>query len=45
MNDVQPGDWIWRLLDDATDRRELEAARAEDDYLPWDEAKAALGLN
>ena len=30
--------------DDAEDRRELDAARAEDDYLPWDEVKAAPGL-
>lgn len=31
--------------DDAGDRRELDAARAADDYLPWDEVKAALGLD
>ena len=30
--------------DDAADRRELDAARVEDDYVPWDEVKAALGL-
>lgn len=30
--------------EDAVDRRELEAARAEDDYVPWDEVKADLGL-
>ena len=30
--------------DDAADRRELAAARVEDDYVPWDEVKAALGL-
>lgn len=30
--------------DDLDDRRELEAARADDDYVPWDEVKAALGL-
>ena len=44
MNDVLAGDWFKRLPDEATDRRELEAARTDDDYLPWDEAKAALGL-
>lgn len=36
-----------RLVDDAedaTDRAELQAARAEDDYIPWDEVKAELGL-
>lgn len=30
--------------DELDDRRELEASRAEDDYVPWDEVKAALGL-
>ena len=30
--------------DDLDDRRELEAARVDDDYVPWDEVKAALGL-
>ena len=30
--------------DELDDRHELEAARAEDDYVPWDEVKAALGL-
>ena len=47
MNDVPPGDWFGRLLDeadDATDRRELEAARTDDDYLLWDDVKTALGL-
>ena len=36
-----------RLVDlagDALDRRELEKARADDDYLPWDEVKAVLEL-
>ena len=36
-----------RLVDSADeveDRRELDAARADDDYVPWDEVKAALGL-
>lgn len=32
------------IADDAADRRELEAARIADDYVPWDEVKAALGL-
>jgi len=32
------------IADDVEDRRELEAARADDDYVPWDEVKAALGL-
>ena len=30
--------------DEGQDRRELEAARADDDYVPWDEVKVALGL-
>ena len=36
-----------RLLEDAEDamdRAELRAARAEDDYVPWEEVKAELGL-
>ena len=32
------------IADDIEERRDLEAARAEDDYVPWDEVKAALGL-
>lgn len=30
--------------EDAVDRAELEAARLEDDYVPWEEVKADLGL-
>jgi antitoxin Phd len=30
--------------EDAIDRVELAAAREEDDYVPWDEVKADLGL-
>lgn len=30
--------------EDALDRAELKAARDEDDYIPWDEVKADLGL-
>ena len=30
--------------DDLEDRRGLDAARADDDYVPWDEVKATLGL-
>ena len=30
--------------EDAEDRAELRAAREEDDYVPWDEVKAELGL-
>jgi prevent-host-death family protein len=32
------------LVEDALDRAELEAARAEDDYVPWEQVKADLGL-
>ena len=32
------------IAEDVDDRRELAAVRAEDDYVPWDEVKAALGL-
>ena len=32
------------IADDIEDRRELDAARAADDYVPWEEVKAALGL-
>lgn len=30
--------------EDAVDRAELRAAREDDDYVPWDEVKADLGL-
>ena len=30
--------------EDALDRAELKLARADDDYIPWDEVKADLGL-
>ncbi len=42
--DAQVFDEILEAAEDATDRRELEAARADDDYVPWDEVKADLGL-
>lgn len=37
-------DRLVSLAEDAIDARELEEARADDDYLPWDEVKAGLGL-
>ena len=37
-------DALSRLADEAEDRRQLHAARAEDDYLPWEEVKAASSL-
>ncbi|MDP9165124.1 MAG: type II toxin-antitoxin system Phd/YefM family antitoxin [Actinomycetota bacterium] len=36
-----------RMIDtaeDTLDRQALAAARADDDYVPWDEVKAQLGL-
>lgn len=30
--------------DEAMDRAALELARAEDDFIPWEQAKADLGL-
>ncbi len=41
---VEAFDHLIDSADDADDRRELGAARAEDDYVPWDEVKAELGL-
>ena len=32
------------LAEDALDRAELDAARADNDYVPWDQVKADLGL-
>jgi hypothetical protein len=32
------------VADEGADRSELRAARAEDDSVPWDEGKVALGL-
>lgn len=37
-------DRLVESADEAADRRELTAARTDDDYVPWDEVKAALGL-
>ena len=37
-------DGLADTANDIVDRRELEAARADDDYIPWDEVKANLGL-
>ncbi|GAC1373911.1 MAG: hypothetical protein NVS3B21_33880 [Acidimicrobiales bacterium] len=30
--------------EDTVDRAELDAARSDDDYVPWEEVKAELGL-
>jgi prevent-host-death family protein len=37
-------DRVVDTADDVEDRRDLAAARADDDYVPWDEVKSALGL-
>lgn len=37
-------DRLVEIADDVDDRRELDVARAEDDYVPWDDVKAMLGL-
>ena len=37
-------DALVEAAEDALDRAELAAARAEDDYVPWEEVKADLGL-
>jgi prevent-host-death family protein len=42
--DAATYDALVEAADDALDRAELAAARAEDDYVPWEEVKADLGL-
>ena len=37
-------DRLVNLAEDAMDRHELNEARADGDYLPWDEVKTGLGL-
>lgn len=32
------------FVEDTLDRTELEAARTENDYVPWEQVKADLGL-
>lgn len=45
---ITPPDAVFeRLLqdaEDALDRAELTIAREEDDYVPWEQVKAELGL-
>jgi prevent-host-death family protein len=44
---IVDADAFERIVDaaeEATDRRELAAARLEDDYVPWEDVKADLGL-
>jgi prevent-host-death family protein len=42
--DAASYDALVEAADDALDRAELAAARVEDDYVPWEEVKADLGL-
>ncbi len=42
--DAASYDALVEVAEDAMDGAELEAARAENDYVPWEEVKADLGL-
>jgi prevent-host-death family protein len=42
--DADAYDRVAEAAEDADDRRELTAARADDDYVPWNEVKADLAL-
>ena len=42
--DASSYDALVEVVEDALDRAELAAARAGDDYVPWEEVKADLGL-
>lgn len=42
--DAESYERVVETAEEATDRRELQAARDENDYVPWDEVKADLGL-
>ena len=42
--DAASYDALVEAAEEATDHAELEAARAENDYVPWGEVKADLGL-
>jgi prevent-host-death family protein len=42
--DAEAYDALVEAGEDAVDRSELEAARVEDDFVPWEEVKADLGL-
>lgn len=37
-------DHLVEVAEDALDRAELALVRADDDYVPWEEVKADLGL-
>ena len=42
--DAASYDALVEVAEDAMDSAELKAARAENDYVPWEEVKADLGL-
>jgi prevent-host-death family protein len=42
--DADAYDGLVEAAEHTIDRAELSAARSEDDYVPWDEVKADLGL-
>jgi prevent-host-death family protein len=42
--DAETYDSLVDSAEDASDRAELRAARADDDYVPWEDVKADLGL-
>ena len=42
--DADAYDALVDAAEDAVDRAELQAARTEDDFVPWQEVKADLGL-
>jgi prevent-host-death family protein len=42
--DADAFDRLVATAEDGDDRRVLEAARADDDFVPWDQVKAKLGL-
>jgi prevent-host-death family protein len=42
--DADTYDALVEAAEDAVDRAGLDAARADDDYVPWEEVKADLGL-
>lgn len=42
--DADVYDALVHAAEEASDRSELEAARHENDYVPWEDVKADLGL-
>lgn len=41
---ADPNDKLVEAAEDAIDLKEAEAVKAENDFIPWDEVKAMLGL-